>query len=85
MVNPVQFTIAAGWGVILLGACAAVLYAAHQAYRARIQRELQGPPGPPIDYAREMQLINEKIAHIALEARETLERTRETVRRGTKG
>lgn len=72
----------------LLVFAAGIVFVGHLAYRARIAREEaeRAPPAPPVEgYVAELRRLNVLVEQRAAEARETLLRARETVRRGVKG
>lgn len=73
------------WMLPWLGLALAILYAGYAAWDASRKRERLAatPPGP--DPLIELQKINTDLARVATHSRQSLERTRDTMRSGLKG
>ena len=72
------------WMLPFAGFAAVAAFIAYLAYQAQEAREraAREPQGP--DPVLELERVNTEIARAATAARQTLEATRETVRRGTR-
>lgn len=64
---------------------AGIVFAGYYAYKARIERETVARMPPVVDPAEALPRLREEVRNNLAEGRVLLERTRDAVRKGTKG
>jgi len=75
------------WMLPWIAIAAAIVYAGHAAYQAKLARE-EAAAAPVVagpDPADELERVNTELAKLATQTRQTLESAREAMRRGLKG